>query len=187
MSRQLKCAGSAFLQTRFFEVSLAPLEVEMRGVRTMFGVSLLMLFAFVYVDAQGNTNPVLNKLAADFMIAFNARDATKVASFYAEDAVLMPPNATLIKGRAAIEAFFKSEFSIGVTGLKLTPIESVISGSIAFEAGTSVVTIGRRTAPTLTGAGTTTDNGKYLTTFKRVGNEWKIAYDIFNSDQPKPK
>ena len=96
----------------------------------------------------------------------------------------MPPNATLIKGRAAIEAFFKSEFSVGVSGLKLNPIESVISGNIAFEAGTSVITIGRRTAPTLTGANSTTENGKYLTTFKRIGGDWKIAYDIFNSDQP---
>jgi uncharacterized protein (TIGR02246 family) len=128
---------------------------------------------------QGKTDPALDKLGKEFMAAFNAQDAAKVASFYAEDAVLMPPNVPLAKGRAAIEAQFKRDFQQGASSLQLRPIESTTTGGQAFEAGTSTVTI-------KTGATTLTDNGKYLTLFKRVGNDWKISHDIFNSDQAPP-
>jgi ketosteroid isomerase-like protein len=36
------------------------------------------------------------------LAAFNAKDAAKVATFYTTDGVLMPPDESLVKGRAAI-------------------------------------------------------------------------------------
>ena len=51
------------------------------------------------------------------MAAFNAKDAAKVALLYTDDAVVMPPNHALVKGRANIEAYFKQEFQLGVTNL----------------------------------------------------------------------
>ena len=42
----------------------------------------------------------------------------------------MPPNQPMARGRAAIEAHFKQSFN-GFTNLKLTPMESAISGSQA--------------------------------------------------------
>ena len=56
------------------------------------------------------------------------------------------------------------------------PMESAISGSQAFEAGTATVT-----AP-----GGRKENGKYLVVFKQVAGAWKISYDINNPDQPPP-
>ena len=128
------------------------------------------------VQGQGKTEPVLNKMAAAWAAAYNAKDAAKLSSFYTEDAVFMPPNQPPVKGRANIEAQFKREFQEGFTNLQLKPMESAISGSQAFEAGTSTVT-----AP---GGGT--ENGKYLVVLKQVGGDWKIAYDINNADQPSP-
>jgi uncharacterized protein (TIGR02246 family) len=151
------------------------------------GVAIVVIATAAYAgvgQTQGKTDPALDKLAKEFMAAFNAKDAAKVASFYAEDAVVMPPNHALVKGRANIEAFFKQEFQQGVTNLQLRPMESAIAGAQAFEAGTSTVTI---KGGGVGGSGAAvTDNGKYLTTFKRVGADWKITYDIFNSDQPPP-
>lgn len=128
---------------------------------------------------QGKTDPALDKLAKEFVAAFNAQDAAKVASFYADDAVVMPPNVPLVKGRTAIEAHFKRDFQQGVSNLQLRPLESTTTGGQAFEVGTSTITI-------KTGTGTMTESGKYLTLFKRVGSDWKISYDIFNSDQAPP-
>jgi uncharacterized protein (TIGR02246 family) len=128
---------------------------------------------------QGKTDPALDKLAKEFMAAFNAKDAAKLSSFYADDAVVMPPNHALVKGRANIEAYFKQDFEQGVTNLQLRPMESATAGTQAFEAGTSTVTV-------KSGSSTVTDTGKYLTVFKKVGNDWKIVYDAFNSDQPPP-
>jgi hypothetical protein len=31
------------------------------------------------------------------------------------------------------------------------------------------------------------DSGKYTVIVKRVGGAWKVAYAIYNSDQPPPK
>jgi uncharacterized protein (TIGR02246 family) len=128
------------------------------------------------VQGQGKTDPVLNKMATEWASAYNAKDAAKLAGFYTEDAVYMPPNEPMVKGRAAIEAHFKRELQQGSTNLQLMPMASAISGSQAFEAGTATVTV----------PGGRTENGKYLVVFKQVGGAWKIAYDINNADQPSP-
>ena len=128
------------------------------------------------VQGQGKTDPLLNKMAVEWAAAYNAKDAAKLVGLYTEDAVFMAPNLPMAKGRAALEAHFKGEFQQGYTNLKLMPMESAISGSQAFEAGTATVT-----AP-----GGRTENGKYLVVFKQVGGAWKIAYDINNADQPSP-
>ena len=137
-------------------------------------VTVAAALVITAVQGQGKTDPALNKLAAEWAAAYNAKDAAKVASLYADDAVLLPPNLPMVKGRANIEAHFKGEIQQGVTNLQLKPMESVISGSQAFEAGTSTATV----------PGGQTDQGKYLVVLKRVGNDWKIAYDIYNSDAP---
>ena len=40
-------------------------------------------------------------------------DAAKVAGMYTSNAVFMPPNQPMVKGRAAIEAMFEKEFQEG--------------------------------------------------------------------------
>jgi uncharacterized protein (TIGR02246 family) len=135
-----------------------------------------VLVVTAIVQGQGKTDPILNKMATEWAAAYNAKDAAKLAGFYTENAVLMPPNEPMAKGRAAIEAHFKKEFQEGYTNLKLTPMESAISGSQAFEAGTAAIT-----AP-----GGRTENAKYLVVFTQAGGAWKITYDIHNADQPSP-
>jgi uncharacterized protein (TIGR02246 family) len=125
------------------------------------------------VQGQGKTEPVLNKITADYAAAYNAKDAAKIASMYAEDAVVMPPNEPVVKGRANIQARLQREFKEGVK-LQLTPTESTISGAQAFEAGTATVTL----------PGGRTEKEKYVVVYKRVGTDWKIAFDIWNADAP---
>jgi uncharacterized protein (TIGR02246 family) len=141
--------------------------------------------------AQGKTDPALDKLTAEFVAAFNAKDAAKVASFYTEDATLMPPNAPMVKGRPNIESYWRGAFEQGVTSLRLRPMESAIAGSQAFEAGTATVTVkggGASTTPAGAGAAaaTLTDTAKYVVIFKRTTEGWKMAYDIYNSDLAVP-
>jgi uncharacterized protein (TIGR02246 family) len=130
----------------------------------------------VILQGQGKTDPEL-KLAPQWAAAFNAKDAVKIASLYAENAVVMPPNQPTVKGRANIETHWKGEIEQGATNMQLNPVASSISGSQAFEAGTSTVTL----------PGGQSERGKYLAILKRVGNEWKIAYGIYNTDSPPQK
>ena len=165
-------------------------------MKSLLALSLVLVSAVPF-HAQGQTSPVLDKLMAEFVAAYNNKDAAKVASFYAEDGVLMPPGAPTIRGRANIEAVFKQQFEQrGV--LKLSSSDSEIAGATAFAAGSFTVTISRgvsvptsivdvdgrgRTSP---GVGTELQvlAAKYLTVFKRVGSDWKIAYDMQNADAP---
>jgi uncharacterized protein (TIGR02246 family) len=55
--------------------------------------------------------------------AFNTGDAAKVAAFYTDDAVFLPPTHDVVEGPAAVEKFFAGLFGNGVTGHKLELIE----------------------------------------------------------------
>ena len=91
----------------------------MRKIALAITVAAAVVFTGV-VQGQGKTDPVLNKLAADYQAAYNAGDATKLASMYADDAIAMPPDEQMIKGRAAIEARLKSEMQKAKTTIKLS-------------------------------------------------------------------
>jgi len=147
----------------------------MKKVSVVSALAAVLVITAI-VQGQSKTDPLLTKMAAEWAATYNAKDAPKLAGFYAETAVYMPPNQPRAKGRAAIEAHFKQEFQQGFTNLKLTPVESAISGSQAYEAGTA----------TITAPGGRTENGKYLVVFKQVGDAWKIMYDVNNTDQPMP-
>jgi uncharacterized protein (TIGR02246 family) len=139
----------------------------------LVGVAAMLVAGVVH--GQSKTDPVLDKLTSEFAAAFNTRDAEKVASFYADDAVVMSPRTPLITGRASIEARYRQEFEQGLRNLRLRPIESALAGAHAFEVGTSTVALD-------TPSGLLSASGKYVVIYKRVGDAWKIAYDIFTSD-----
>lgn len=145
----------------------------MRYVPAAFAFATALVLASA-VQAQTGTDPALNKLAAEFQAAYNAKDAAKLASLYAEDAVVMPPNEPMVKGRSAIRAMLEKDFKEGNVSLKITPTHSAITGDSAHEVGTVAVTLPDGKV----------SNEKYVTLFKRVGGEWKIAYDIWNTNAP---
>lgn len=137
----------------------------------------------------GKPDSNLTKIAEAFVKAFNAKDSKTVADFYAEDAVLMPPNVPAVKGRAAIQTYFEGLFKQGITDLRLSPIEATVVGQHAFDAGTSSLQVraGNSSGLLLTGVGgggAVRSDGKYVVIYKRIQGQWKIAYDIFNDDKP---
>jgi ketosteroid isomerase-like protein len=124
--------------------------------------------------AQAPTSPLL-ELTKEYLAAAKARDAAKVASFYAEEAVVMPPNAPPIKGRKAIqqdhERLFKDSPQFE---LSATPLASETSGHLGYIQGEFVVKRPRGGEV----------RGKYVEVWKRISGEWKILYDINNANQP---
>lgn len=108
-----------------------------------------------------------------------AKDAAGIAGMYAEDGAVMPPNAPIGKGRAAIQEAWESMMRTPGFDLTFAPEEIVVSssGDMALDRGTYRLTI----AP---GGATQTDTGKYVVVWRKIGGEWKAAADIFNSDLP---
>src|SRR5438067_2452280 len=143
----------------------------MKAAALAVGVALVAMVGFV--RGQPKTDPALDKLAVEFAAAFNAKDAKKLAAFYADDAVMMPPDERMVKGRPDIELYFARGFvDQDVSKFSVMPMESAVAGGQAFEAGTSTLTHGRDSA--LLRSSAVTENGKYLVVYKRVRSEWKI-------------
>jgi uncharacterized protein (TIGR02246 family) len=108
-----------------------------------------------------------------------AKDAAGIAALYAEDGAVMPPNAPIGKGRAAIQRTWASMMQTPGFALTFAPEQIVVSasGDMALDRGTYSLTI----APDGTAQ---TDTGKYVVVWRKIGSEWKAAADIFNSDLP---
>lgn len=115
---------------------------------------------------------------AAFNAAIVAKNDSAVAAVYADNATLMPPNEKAATGTAAIRASFAQMWPMNAS-LVVTPTSIVIatSGDMATEAGTWTFSA---TAPT----GPMNDTGKYLVHWHKTNGEWKIAEDIWNSDNP---
>jgi len=108
-----------------------------------------------------------------------AKDASGIAEIYAEDGAVMPPNAPIGKGRAAVQQTWASMMRTPGFDLTFNPEQIVISssGDMALDRGTYTLTV----AP----AGTTqTDTGKYVVVWRKIGGNWKAVADIFNSNLP---
>ena len=108
-----------------------------------------------------------------------AKDAAGIAGLYTSDGAVMPPNAPIGKGSAAIQQVWASLLQIPGFELSIVPEQIMVSssGDMALDRGTYKLTV----APDGTAE---TDTGKYVVVWRKIGGEWKAAADIFNSDLP---
>ncbi len=104
--------------------------------------------------------------------------AALVKAYYADDAILLPPNSPTATGHAAIEAFLHTFPPI--TAFELRTEEIVGAGDLAYVRGRYTMTM----APP--GAATVADSGKYLEIWRKQGGSWKVTRDMFSSDVPLP-
>lgn len=116
----------------------------------------------------------LNALDQKFQAAYKAGDVDTLVAIYTEDARLMAPNMPMAQGSAAIRDAFAGMIHDGL-GLELTVTDSIAGQGVGYNVGTYVVT-----APD----GTHLDSGKYVETWRKVGEDWRMSNDIWNSDLP---
>ena len=85
---------------------------------------------------MSNIQNEISAINATFDAAFNAKNAELIGQLYDENAVVMPALAGEAKvGRAAIQAFFAGLISAGVIDHKLTLIDAVEDGNLAYQRG----------------------------------------------------
>jgi uncharacterized protein (TIGR02246 family) len=116
-----------------------------------------------------------------YIEAFTSGDAAAISGLYVNDAMRMPPNMAMIRGKEAIEAYFAEMFgATAARALTLEPVEFGTSGDLAYVVGRYSYTIEVEGAAELEH-----DEGKYLTlsTLTEDGT-WKMVAQIWNSDLP---
>ena len=119
--------------------------------------------------AQQAEIEAVNAKLIDF---FNKGDFAGIASLYTEDAVAFPPGASMVKGRAAIGAMWKG-LAEQVSDPKVTTLDVKSLGpSAAREIGIVSLKTKGPTPKELT--------GKYVVVWEKVGDDWKLAADIWN-------
>ena len=130
------------------------------------------------MSKSGSAEQAIRKNVACWMEFIKAEDFDGIADLYASDAVAMPPNQPIVSGREAIRQFWRS--TVQIPGLSLTfepqSIEVAKSGGLAIDRGTYRLT-GRPAGQSLS------DSGKFIEVWRKVGDSWKVAANIYNSDK----
>ena len=105
-----------------------------------------------------------------------AKDLDKTVSFYADDAVCLPPNQPAVTSEGGIRSLWKGFFgNLADISWKTTRIEIANSGDIGYLIGTYAMTMKDGTK----------DTGKYCEIWKKEADgKWKVAVDMFSSDLP---
>ena len=135
------------------------------------------------VDVEADVK-ALKALSDEFDALLNAGDPEGlVALIYAEDAVRMPPNEPMWKGKAAILARMKKRAELYTYYLDNVPEDAQVDGDLAFMRGTFTGTVTPKA-----GGEPIQLKGKWMAVYKRqVDGSWKCIADIYNRDNPLPE
>ena len=110
--------------------------------------------------------------------AYNGGDAKAVAALYAEDALVLPPNASGVRGRAAILEFFTKDIAgskaAGAIFVVNPKTDVGVSGNMGWESGTYKVSV----------KGAVVETGKFLSVSRKKDGKWLYIRDTWNADAP---
>ena len=146
-------------------------EVDVSGAKVNVPKGSLVSFETQLADQHAADKSALGAGAAAWMEAFGAKDIDAMTAFYAEDAVLLPPNAPAIFGRDAISATMQEMFAAG-QGIELEDLEIKVVGNLGYKAGRY-----RTTGED----GSLVDRGKYIEIWSKIDGNWVLHRDIWNS------
>ena len=138
-------------------------------------VMLAMVGMLAATPAVAQDKVTIEKLNDAFVSAFKKGDFAAVAALYTEDAMVLPPGSTLIKGRSGIQSFW-TQAGQGIADIKLTTVDvKPLGPEAAREIGLfTLTTKGQQTQQVA---------GKYVVVWQKVGRDWKLATDIWNTDK----
>ena len=131
------------------------------------------------VDTAADEQQIRN-LDTQWLQAVNSKDATSVANMYADDGALLPPNAPMASGHDAILSTWTSLLATPGLTINFAPTKVVVASS-----GDLAVDIGTYTATTSTAdpaASPTAETGKYVVTWVKRNDEWKVLTDMYSPD-----
>ena len=119
----------------------------------------------------------LARVDDDWSKAAATRDADRVASFYAEDAIAYPPNEPMAIGRPAAKKVWAGYFADKTFAISWKPLHAEVSGGLGYTAGTYEASFKGPEGKQVD------EKGKYVTAWKKQKDgTWKAVHDIWNAD-----
>lgn len=128
--------------------------------------------------AEQDDVEMIRRVEDDFLAAHSFKDGAKLAEFYTDDALLIPPNEPVIQGKKAIAEWYQEEFK------KAPPIENPtvvleeinVSGNAAFIRG--IFTLKFKDDD-----GIRVENLRFISIWYRQKNSsWLFYCDIWNTN-----
>ena len=143
--------------------------------RLLFTFIVLLVCGTVSAaDVSADFKSAVESAAKEFSAAIAAKDPGRLGALYANDAIAFPPNQDMVKGKEAIQLFWKGLIDAGMT-VKLEIVELEDEDDLGVEVGKFVIN-----GPD----GKTADQGKYVVVWKEENGTWKLYRDIWNSSLP---
>ncbi len=149
---------------------------------------MLKYIALVNVGVIGLTMPVaaedvrdaIEQVNSRFVEAYKAGDAAAIAALYTDTAKMLPPDATEVAGREAIQKLWQSWLDNGLKDLTLESTEVEASGDLAYEIGDFTLQVPAENNTMATAS------GNYLVVWKRAADgDWQLQVDTWNDAPTK--
>jgi uncharacterized protein (TIGR02246 family) len=147
---------------------------------------MIVLILAAAAGAQGkdtkssSAEKAIRDLDTAWSQAAQSKDLEKMVSYYADDASALPFNAPIATGKDLIRQLWSALMAKPGFSLTFAPTRITVakSNDLAYEAGTFELKMNdAQNNPTTT-------NGKYVVCWKKQPKgDWKVEYDIFNTDK----
>jgi len=145
----------------------------------LFLSAYIALLSFAFVDtaaADSKLEKAVRDADAEWSKVAAAKDLDKTVAFYADDAVVLPPNQPAVTNKDGIRNLWKGFLDTFIDiSWKTTRVEVAKSGDMAVLTGTYEMTMKDGSK----------DKGKYCEVWqKKAEGKWKVGIDMFSSDLP---
>ncbi len=146
----------------------------------------LFLFNSLCLALAADTTAIeqaLRDLDAQWSASAAAKDLHKTVSYYSDDAIVMPPNASAATSSEVIRKVRQDLLASPglVISWKTGKVEVAKSGDLACLSGAYELTVNDASGKPVN------DHGKYVEVWeKQSDGKWKCGTDIWNSDLPAP-
>ena len=144
-------------------------------------LTLSILFLYItslsaqsYKGKQKDINTILKNIE-EFSKNYMDGNAEAIANAYTKDGKIFPNNLDILSGTNDLKKYWTMPDGLKVKYHKITPVEIEVIKKTAYD-------YGYYEGETILKDGSSSKwKGKYMIVWKKVGKEWKIYLDIWNS------
>lgn len=145
------------------------------GMLPLVRIPLLLGFigCLLQPAQAADTRAQIEAADAKFAAAAAKNDSAAIAALYSSDAQVMPAGTEPVRGREAIEKFWRGALDSGIADVRLQTLDVFGQGATAAEVGHYELH---------DKAGKTLDRGKFIVIWRREHGHWKLLRDMFSTD-----